>query len=178
MIYFSRTLRLCQWPVIPFLAGALLSASSLPLISHAAQAQATDRNYDACADELLGAGVEAEAAAIACASAYRPTEVSSCVTGVLDAADVTPTAALSTCSRDRRPDEMASCVADIHRNLVVDDSTAVLENCYRTILPERYAACVTGIADEVGYATDDALATCIAAGYRPVNVTPTYIPMD
>jgi|GEM_PF-867009 len=178
MIHFSRTLQLFQWPVIPFLAGALLSAGSLPLMSSPAQAQANDLDYDLCARELLAAGVEADVAAIACAGSYRPTDVSSCVTGVLNAADVTATAALSACSRDRRPDEVATCVADIHNALVVDDSLAVLARCHRTILPERYAACVTGIADELGYTTEDALATCIAAGYRPANVTPTYIPTD
>ena len=178
MIHFSRTMKLFQWPVIPFVAGALLSASTLPLLATAAQAQATDENYDACASELLDAGLTAESAAIACAMAYRPTEVSGCVTGVLNAADVTPTAALSACSRDRRPDEVASCVATIHDDLVVTNSQSVLDHCYRTILPKRYAACVTGIADEVGYSTEDSLATCIAAGYRPENVAPTYIPMD
>jgi hypothetical protein len=178
MIYFSRTLQLFQWPMIPFLAGALLTGTTLPLLATAAQAQATDQRYDDCAGELLAAGVAADAAAIACANAYRPTEVSSCVSGVLGAADVTPTAALSACSRDRRPDEVASCVATIHDDLVVLDSQSVLDHCHRTILPERYAACVTGIADEVGYTTEDSLATCIAAGYRPENVAPTYIPMD
>lgn len=178
MIHFSRTLQLFQWPVIPFVAGALLSVGTLPFGLAAAQAQATDLDYDACARELLGAGVDAEAAAIACAGAYRPTDVSSCVTGVLDAADVTPTAALTACSRDRRPDEVATCVADIHNALVVDDSQGVLDRCHRTILPKRYAACVIGIVSEVDYTTEDALATCIAAGYRPLNVTPTYIPVD
>jgi hypothetical protein len=178
MIYSSRTVQLFQWPVIPFVAGALFSASTLPFLATAAQAQATDQNYGACASELLDAGVSAEAAAIACANAYRPTEVSACVSGVLNAAEVTPTAALSACSRDRRPDEVASCVATIHSDLTVADSQSVLDHCHRTILPERYAACVIGIADEVGYTTEDSLATCIAAGYRPENVAPTYIPMD
>ena len=178
MIHSSRTVQFFQWPVIPFLAGALLSAGTLPLIATAAQAQATDQNYGACADELLAAGVDADAAAIACSMAYRPTEVSGCVAGVIDAADVTPTEALSACSRDRRPDEVASCVTTIHDDLVVSSSQSVLDHCHRTILPERYAACVTGIAAEVGYTTEDSLATCIAAGYRPENVAPTYIPMN
>ena len=185
MIHLSRYLQLFQWPVIlsgfpkmPFLAGTVLSITLLPSMTSAVQAQALDLDYDACADELLGAGVEADAAAIACALAYRPTEVSGCVSGVLDIADVTPTAALSACSRDRRPDEVASCVSSIHGDLVVNDSQSVLDHCHRTILPERYAACVTGIADEIGYATEDALASCIAAGYRPENVAPTYIPMN
>ncbi|MEM1310060.1 MAG: hypothetical protein AAF722_01220 [Cyanobacteria bacterium P01_C01_bin.70] len=155
-----------------------MSISTLPLATNSAQAQALDLDYDACADQLLNAGVDADAAAIACALSYRPTEVSGCVSSVLNAADVTPTAALSACSRDRRPDEVASCVSSIHGDLVVSDSQSVLDHCHRTILPERYAACVTGISDEIGYATEDALASCIAAGYRPENVTPTYIPMN
>ena len=65
MTHSSRTVQFFQWPVIPFLTGALLSAGTLPLIATAAQAQATDQNYGACADELLAAGVDADAAATA-----------------------------------------------------------------------------------------------------------------
>ncbi|MGF1459851.1 MAG: hypothetical protein ACFBSG_12595 [Leptolyngbyaceae cyanobacterium] len=178
MIHSSRSVELFQWSVIPFAASALLAAGTLPLMAVSAQAQVIDYNYAECADELLAVGVDDDAAAIACGTAYQPTEVADCVSGVLSAASVTTEAALSACSRDRRPDEVSTCVADIHTDLVVDDSTAVLDHCHRTILPERYAACVTGIAAEIGYTTDEALASCIAAGYRPVNVTPTYIPMD
>lgn len=178
MIHFSRSSKLFQWSAIPFTLMGLVSVSVFPLTATPARAQATDLDYATCADDLLAAGIDAEAVAIACSTSYRPTDISSCVTGVLEAADVSALAALSACSRDRRPTEVATCVADIHNNLVVDDSLAVLDNCHRTILPERYAACVSDIASEVGLTTEESLASCIAAGYRPLNVTPTYIPLD
>lgn len=178
MIHFSRSFKLLQWPAIPFALIGLASASTLPLVATPAQAQATDFDYATCASELLAAGIDADAAAIACSTSYRPTDISSCVDGVLEAADVPALAALTACSRDRRPTEVATCVANIHNDLVVDDSLAVLDLCHRTILPERYSACVIGIAQETDLTTEESLASCIAAGYRPLNVTPTYIPMD
>ena len=178
MIHFSRSFKRLQWPAIPFVLLGLVSASTLPLVTTPAQAQATDLNYAACADELLAAGVGTDAAAIACSTAYRPTEVSSCVTGVLATADVSAIDALGACSRDRRPDEVSTCVADIHGDLAVTDSQTVLDLCHRTILPERYSACVVGIAAETGLTTEESLESCIAAGYRPLNVSPTFIPMD
>jgi hypothetical protein len=178
MIHFSRSFKLFQWSAIPFALGGLVAIGTVPLMAAPVKAQANDLDYAACASELLAAGLATDAVAIACSTSYRPTDVSSCVTGVLAAADVSALAALSACSRDRRPDEVATCVADIHNSLPVDDSLAVLDNCHRTILPERYAACVTGIADEVELTTEESLASCIAAGYRPLNLTPTYIPLD
>jgi hypothetical protein len=178
MIHFSRSFKLLQWRAIPFAVFGFVTASTLPFAVPPAQAQATDLAYGACADELIAAGITAEAAAIACSTAYRPTDVSSCVTGVLAAADVPALSALTACSRDRRPAEVSTCVADIHSDLVVGDSLAVVDLCHRTILPERYSACVIGIATEAGLTTEESLATCIAAGYRPLNVSPTYIPME
>lgn len=178
MIHFSRSLKLCQWSVIPFVAGGLLSAGLWPMMVLRANAQATDFDYDVCAAEMLSLGVEPDAAAIACATSYRPTDISACVAGVLSVADLAPEVAVAACSRDRRPREVSTCVINIHTNLVVEDSLTVLDRCYRTILPERYAACVVGIAAEIGYSTEDSMASCIAAGYRPLNVAPTYIPLD
>jgi len=178
MIHFSRFSKLLQWSAIPFVMTGLATVTASPLMTKAANAQATDFDYAACASELLAAGIDADAAAIACATSYRPTDISSCVTGVLNAADVSALEALTACSRDRRPTEVATCVTDIHNSLAVENSEAVLNLCHRTILPERYAACVTGIASETGLSTEESLASCIAAGYRPVNVTPTYIPLD
>lgn len=178
MIHFSRSFKLLQWPAIPFVIMGLLSVTTGSLVATPAKGQATDFNYATCADELLAVGIEAEAAAIACSTSYRPTDISACVTGVLNAADVPALAALTACSRDRRPTEVSTCVNNIHRDLVVEDSLEVLDLCHRTILPERYAACVIGIASETGLTTEESLASCIAAGYRPLNVTPTYIPVD
>ncbi|HEY9889639.1 MAG TPA: hypothetical protein V6D02_14635 [Candidatus Obscuribacterales bacterium] len=178
MIQFSRAFKLIQWPAIPFVALGLMAAGTVPLIATSAQAQDRDVNYGACTAALIAEGIAAETAVTACALAFEPTQVSSCVSGVMAVSSVDPTAALSACSRDRRPDEVAACVSDIHGNLVVDDPLAVLTSCHRSILPERYAACVVGIAAEANYGTEDSLAACIAAGYRPENVAPTYIPMD
>jgi len=142
------------------------------------EAQARDTNYEGCASELVDLGIEADTAAAACALAFRPSQVSSCVAGVLDVSTVSPLSALSACSRDRRPDEVASCVATIHDQFVVDEPQSVLVSCHRSLLPERYAACVTGLADAVEYGVEESLSRCIAAGYRPENIAPTYIPAE
>ncbi|MEO1295789.1 MAG: hypothetical protein AAFW75_08290 [Cyanobacteria bacterium J06636_16] len=160
---------------IPFVTLGLLAAGSVPLVAPAAHAS---EDYAACARDLTELGVEAATAAAACALAFDPTEMSDCVVGVTDAADVSPVAAVSACSRDRRPDEVATCVTSIHEQLAVTNSQSVLTLCHRSILPERYAECVTGLADAVGYSTDDSLASCIAAGYRPQDVAPTYVPVE
>ncbi len=176
MNHFSLSWKVLQWSAIPFIGLGLMTAGTVSLFPLAAQAE-EDLNYDRCANELLAAGVGTEAAAQACALAYRPTEVSGCVTGVLALAAVTPEEALGACSRDRRPTEVATCVTDIHQVLVVNDSSSVLNHCHRSILPERYAACVIGLTATVGYTTEESMASCIAAGYRPENVAPTYIPL-
>lgn len=173
MIHFSLPFELFRWPTIHYAAIGLLAVSNGVLFAASANAQDTD--YGACADELLAAGIESETAAIACSLAFEPTEVSSCVSDVLFVAEVDPTVALSACSRDRRPDEVATCVVDIHQTLLVDDSFTVLNYCHRSILPERYADCVIGITNEAGFTTDESLGYCIAAGYRPVDVAPTFI---
>ena len=178
MIHFSRFSKLFRWPAIPFVAIGLMTASTVPLIATTAQAQIGDADYGECAADLLAAGVDVDDATIACSLAFEPTEVSGCVTDVLAVSDVAPKQALSACSRDRRPDEVASCVFDIHQDLVVDNSLSVLNYCHRSILPKRYAACVIGIVSEADYTTDESLERCIAAGYRPENIAPTYIPTE
>ncbi|MGF1521464.1 MAG: hypothetical protein ACFBSF_03995 [Leptolyngbyaceae cyanobacterium] len=175
MFHFSRSHVRFQWPAIPFIALGLIAGSTVPLIASTAYAS---EDYAACAVDLTELGVEADTAAAACALAFDPTEMSSCVVGVTDAADVSPVAALSACSRDRRPDEVATCVTSIHEQLAVTSSQSVLTLCHRSILPERYAECVTGLADAVGYSTDESLASCIAAGYRPQDIAPTYVPVE
>lgn len=172
MLHFSWSFKLCQWPAIPFIVLGL--AATIPVT--AGTAQAREARYDQCARDLLEAGIEADTAATACALALRPTEVSDCVVDVTRVSAVLPEVALSACSRDRRPTEVANCVADIHQDLDVADPTPVLVLCHRSLLPERYAACVTGLAETIGYDTETSLARCIAAGYRPENVAPTYIP--
>ncbi|MEO1095809.1 MAG: hypothetical protein AAFX01_13015 [Cyanobacteria bacterium J06638_28] len=178
MLHFSPSLKLFQWSAIPFIAFGLITA--LPAASSAflTPGSSEDRNYGECAEDLLAEGIAADAAAAACALAFRPTEMSGCVTGVLATAEVAPLEALSACSRDRRPDEVATCVGNIHDELAVTSSKSVLDHCHRSILPERYATCVVDLANVIDYDTEEALSRCTAAGYRPENIAPTYIPLN
>lgn len=175
MIHFSWSFKLFQWPAIQFIAVGLMTTGAGPLF--VAEAQARD-DYRQCADELTESGINAETAAAACALAFNPTVVSDCVDDVVASSPVSPEAALSACSRDRRPDEVATCVDDIHDQLEVSDSNSVLRLCHLSLLPERYSACVTGLAEALEYSVEESLSRCIAAGYRPENITPTFIPRN
>lgn len=142
------------------------------------EVHAGDDDYRKCASDLLEAGIAAETVAAACALALQPTEISECVTGVIDIADIAPVTALSACSRDRRPHEVASCVTEIHETLEVPNSNSVLTLCHRSLLPERYSACVIGLVKAADFTTGESLSRCIAAGYRPENIAPTFIPAN
>jgi hypothetical protein len=177
MAYSASSLGFFRWSAIPFAAAGLLATLGISLVPQAAQAN----DYAACAAALRDLDLTLDRATIAdaCALAYRPQEVSGCVTGVLsETTTITPVAALSACSRDRRPPEVATCVTDIHTTLPVADSPSVLDHCHRSLLPVRYSQCVIGLAETLDFTTDESLARCIAAGYRPENVAPTYIPLD
>lgn len=175
MAYSASSPGFLRWSAIPFTLAGLVAGLVVPLVPQAAQAN----DYAACADALLDLSLDRETVAAACALAYRPTEVSSCVTGVLsETTTIAPVDALSACSRDRRPLEVATCVTDIHVALPVSDSLSVLDHCHRSLLPVRYSQCVTGLAETANFTTEESLARCIAAGYRPENVAPTYIPME
>lgn len=179
MSHSSWFFRLCQWSAIPFAATGLIAVGIFPISLSEARAQSReDRDFAACANELVASGLAGDTAAAACALAFRPTEVSGCVADVIQVSAVAPIQALSACSRDRRPEEVALCVSDIHQTLDVSDPSTVLTLCHRSLLPERYAACVTGLAVAVDYTTEESLSQCIAAGYRPENVAPTYIPTE
>lgn len=170
-----------QWPALQFFVGCVgrgsviagLLAVSLPFV---AQRPAVANEFANCASALVDAGIEPSLVASACGDALRPEQVSACVEGVIDVADVSALEALSACSRDRRPKEVATCVADIHNALTVDSSSEVLEKCHLSVLPERYSACVVGLADGAGLALDESLDQCINAGYRPADVAPSFVP--
>lgn len=158
------------------LPSALLGSALAP-VALASSGVAIEYNYGQCATDLLAVGLSAESAAAACAQALYPEEVSGCVLGVTTITDLTAEAALSACSRDRRPLEVATCVAHIQEMLPVDNAAPVLENCHHSILPVRYADCVVDIALATALATTESMALCIAAGDRPVEVAPSFIPV-
>ncbi|WP_008313442.1 hypothetical protein [Leptolyngbya sp. PCC 6406] len=173
MAHFALSQGIPRWSAIHLAAAGLITTGVLTLGLPSALAN----DYMSCASTLLALDLETEMVAAACALAYRPTEVSSCVTGVLSEAVLDPRDVLTACSRDRRPLEVATCVTDIHTTLPVVSSLSVLDHCHRSLLPVRYAQCVTGLAETASLATEESMVRCIAAGYRPENVAPTYIPM-
>lgn len=172
MVHFHASFAPFQWPVIQ-IATAVLMAAPLPF---AVQRPAAANEFESCANGLIEAGIEPSIAGSACGQALHPEEVSACVVGVVDAADVSALSALSACSRDRRPKEVANCVADIHSSLAVDNSSEVLSRCHLSVLPERYSACVVGLSDGVGLTVIDSLDKCLSAGVRPTELAPTFIP--
>ncbi len=175
MVKSPVSLKILPWSMLPFVAAGLMVVGAGPIGIEAAQAS----EYDTCVGDLLPLALDRETVAAACALAYRPQEISSCVTGVLAATTtIVPGDALTACSRDRRPLEVSTCVTDIHSTLTVDDSFSVLDHCHRSLLPVRYSQCVLALGTTADFATVDALDRCISAGYRPENVAPTYIPAE
>lgn len=172
MVHHPVFKSLSPYLTLPF---TLFSAVLAPL-TLASPGLAIDYNYGQCAADLLATGLSAEDVATACAQALRPEEVASCVLDVVDTTELNAEDALTACSRDRRPLEVATCVVDIHEFLDVPNSAAVLSHCHRSILPERYADCVIDTTLVAEIATTDSMALCIAAGYRPVDVAPSFIP--
>lgn len=131
-----------------------------------------------CTGKLLAAGIDSESAALACAQALHPNEMAGCVVDVTGTADVLAEDALAACSRDRRPNEVATCFGSIYNNLEGANPQKTLENCQLSILPLRYSDCVTGLDAASELPAESALTTCSVAGYRPVDLAPTFILSD
>jgi hypothetical protein len=135
-------------------------------------------NYEECAAELLGSGLQAEDTAAACAAALYPKALSSCVTIIDAETELTAEDALLGCRRVRRPHELASCVVGITQ--ISTEGTApgdVLTYCRRSLLPVRFSNCVTGLASQVTtFSTTEMMTSCIAATRRPRQVLPNFIP--
>ncbi len=135
-------------------------------------------NYEECAAELLGTGLQAEDTAAACAAALYPKALSSCVTIIDSETELTADDALFGCRRVRRPHELASCVVGITQ--ISTEGTApadVLTYCRRSLLPVRFSNCVAGLAGQVtAFSTTEMMTSCIAASNRPRQVLPNFIP--
>lgn len=69
--------------------------------------------FDVCTIRLLRRDISEEQAAIACAQALEPAQLSECVLRIQGQTSVTAEAALRACFRDRRPVELAECVVNI-----------------------------------------------------------------
>jgi len=140
------------------------------------QYRAQELDYQACARGLVDTGITAEAAAIACGAALAPRDISDCVTQIKTATAIVATDALTGCRQVRRPVELAACVVNINANTQNAVALNVLDNCRRSLLPVRFSNCVVGVSLETALPPELAMSDCIAAGDRPRNVLPSFVP--
>lgn len=121
--------------------------------------------YRACTQELIGAGVTADAAAGACAGALRPRDISKCVVQIHRKTNIAVADSLSSCQRVRRPLELATCVVDINgkSRTQLAAPQLVLEQCRRSLLPQQFSECVVGLSRQLDFPTDRLMATCLDA---------------
>ena len=171
MVHFlaSATHRPCF--AIPF---ALIAGLATPMVLLSAPS-AIANDFETCTSDLIEAGIAAASAAGACGRAMHPAALSRCAVDITGVADVNAEQALLACQSDRRPEDLATCVGDIHQGLEIANSTAVLNNCRRSVLPVRFSDCVVGVATAAELPVADSMAQCIAAGYIPGDVAPTFI---
>jgi hypothetical protein len=158
--------------------STLLGVAGLATPSLAKKPAPITNAYEACGVSLNRATIAADVAAKSCAEVLYPVELGQCISSITGLkADATET--LTACRMVRRPLELATCVADIHKQdkaIAVGD---VLQFCRRSLLPERYGSCVVGLNQKpLAIATKDSLSTCIDASDRPVEVLPTFIPIE
>ncbi|WOD38108.1 hypothetical protein [Nodosilinea sp. E11] len=171
MVHFLASATCRQCFAIPF---ALIAGLAAPLVLLAAP-RAIANDFEGCTSLLIDAGIDGAVAASACGRALHPLDVSRCAVDITQVADVSAEQALVACQSDRRPTDLATCVSDIHQSLEIANSTTVLNNCRRSLLPVRYADCVVGVATAAALSTADSMNRCIAAGYQPQDVAPTFI---
>jgi hypothetical protein len=140
--------------------------------------RASQRDYSSCLSGLTGAGVPTNDAADACAGALYPADLSTCVTRIEGNTAVVATDALNSCRQTRRPIDLASCVVDI-TGTTSDDPIAlnVVDFCRRSLLPLRFSNCVVGLQGDTLSVTQ-AMQDCIAAGRRPREVLPSFVPIE
>ena len=170
----SWLLRLAATPLV--VAGCLVM--SLPSV--AADIPTSYRNqFRACAGRLENAGISGEAAAVACAQALYPVDLSRCVSRIERQTAIAAEDALATCSQVREPVDVARCVVGISRNNPeAAPVPGVLSYCGRSLLPATYGECVIGLRREIEIATTQALETCISTSDRPSEFAPTFIPQS
>jgi hypothetical protein len=138
--------------------------------------RAQEVDYQACARGLVDTGITAEDAAIVCSAALAPSDLSDCVIQIKAETAIVATDALTGCRQTRRPIELAACVVNINANTQNAVALNVLDNCRRSLLPVRFSNCVVGVSLETALPPELAMSNCIAAGDRPRNVLPSFVP--
>ncbi|WP_416676307.1 hypothetical protein [Egbenema bharatensis] len=153
----------------------LPAAASTPFSS---TYRASEGDYRACLSGLTGAGISTNEAAAACAGALYPADLSTCVTRIDGNTAILATDALNTCRQTRRPIDLASCVVNISGQAPEEPiALNVADFCRRSLLPLRFSNCVVGLQGDTLTLTE-AMQDCIAAGRRPRDVLPTFVPID
>lgn len=135
-------------------------------------------NYEQCASQLLNHDLDEDTIALACATAFSPTELSACVSEIDNATAISAADALDACREVRRPQELSSCTVRIDADFTPDQPLKVLDSCRRSLLPVEFANCTIGIENHILMDVDTAMATCLDASDRVRDVFPTFIPTD
>lgn len=132
-------------------------------------------NFRVCTARLLSVGIADAAAANACAAAFYPRDLSSCVLRIDQQTEIAAADALATCRQVRRPNELSTCVVGISRTSE-QPTPGILDYCGRSILPVRFAECVVGLRTEISLTPTQAMDTCIDASDPIGSVSPTFVP--
>lgn len=138
--------------------------------------RARTRDYQVCVFQLREVGIAEADAASACAAALAPRTISECVTAISAGTALTPTDALAGCRQVRRPTDLATCVVDISAVTGGALPADTLNACRRSLLPLRFSNCVIGAGVETTLQPAALFDVCLAAGDRPRNVLPSFVP--
>ncbi|NMG57932.1 hypothetical protein E1H12_05170 [Geitlerinema sp. P-1104] len=135
----------------------------------------TLRDYETCTSQLLDLELGESLTALACGTAYRPLDLSDCVSDIATETDITATTALESCRQVRRPLDLATCTVGIAGTTNGANLPNVLDSCRRSLLPERYANCVLGITNSSNVTPTAAMSDCLDATDRIRDTYPTFI---
>lgn len=115
------------------LSLSVLTAFSLPLalcsnVLLSEAALAGKNRFEACLDKLLSSELTEETAAVACAGALEPEELSTCVAEIKQDTSITAEEALKACYQVRRPKDLAQCVVEINAKAITQQTTIKSES--------------------------------------------------
>lgn len=135
-------------------------------------------NYELCASQLLNHDLDEDTIALACATAFEPTDLSACVSEIDNATAISAADALDACREVRRPRELSSCTVRIDADFTPEQPLKVLDSCRRSLLPVEFANCAIGLDNHILMDVDTAMATCLDTNDRVRDVFPTFIPTN
>jgi len=158
------------------MVAILLPIAPASAAQYYSEYRAREVDYQACTRGLIDTGITVEDAATACSAALAPHDISECVVQINTETAIAATDALTGCRQVRRPIELAVCVVSINTNTQNAVPLNVLDNCRRSLLPVRFSNCVVGVSLETALPPEVAMSNCIAAGDRPRNVLPSFVP--